>query len=185
MILELVGNVEVVFKDYVLYWLGMYEVVNGVVFFEVLEFYGYLFNCIDELVLVLLVLVFEYLLISKQCFFVKIGDFVLIVFDGKSYFGVIFNIKEYIDGMYLGILNGLKYLDFEYVIMYFFSLMGWQDVLKVLDCIKGMMIFFGDKVFSQIVEFDYVMDQFVLGNFVLGEYYFIIVIYVVNQEVLL
>lgn len=184
-LMELVGNVEVVICDYVLYCLGMYEVKNGVVFLEMLELFGYLINCIDELVLVLLVLIKDYLLVSWYMFLVKIGDFVINIFNGVNYFGVILNIKEYVEGIYLGIFNGLKYLDYEYVIIYLFSLMGCQDVFKVFDCIKGMMIFLGDKVVSQIVELDQVMDQLLLGNFVLGEYYFIMVVYGDSQVKLL
>ncbi|ODV12170.1 MAG: hypothetical protein ABT19_11625, partial [Rhodanobacter sp. SCN 68-63] len=94
------------------------------------------------------------------------------------------NIKEYTDGTYPGILNGLKYLDFEYVITHSFSPMGRQDALKALDRTKGMMISSGDKAFSQIAELDHAMDQLASGNFVLGEYHFTIAIYAASQEAL-
>ncbi|MGN6738811.1 VirB4 family type IV secretion/conjugal transfer ATPase [Dyella sp.] len=183
-ILELAGNVEAVLKDYAPYRLGMYEAANGVVFSEALEFYGYLLNRIDEPVPVLPAPVPEYLPISKQRFSAKTGDFVLTAPDGKSHFGAILNIKEYTDGTYPGILNGLKYLDFEYVITHSFSPMGRQDALKALDRTKGMMISSGDKAFSQIAELDHAMDQLASGNFVLGEYHFTIAIYAANQEAL-
>ncbi|MGN6226796.1 MAG: VirB4 family type IV secretion/conjugal transfer ATPase [Dyella sp.] len=183
-ILELAGNVEAVLKDYAPYRLGMYEATNGVVFSEALEFYGYLLNRIDEPVPVLPAPVPEYLPISKQRFSAKTGDFVLTAPDGKSHFGAILNIKEYTDGTYPGILNGLKYLDFEYVITHSFSPMGRQDALKALDRTKGMMISSGDKAFSQIAELDHAMDQLASGNFVLGEYHFTIAIYAANQEAL-
>ena len=183
-ILELAGNVEAVLKDYAPYRLGMYEAANGVVFSEALEFYGYLLNRIDEPVPVLPAPVPEYLPISKQRFSAKTGDFVLTAPDGKSHFGAILNIKEYTDGTYPGILNGLKYLDFEYVITHSFSPMGRQDALKALDRTKGMMISSGDKAFSQIAELDHAMDQLASGNFVLGEYHFTIAIYAASQEAL-
>ena len=183
-ILELAGNVEAVLKDYSPYRLGMYEATNGVVFSEALEFYGYLLNRIDEPVPVLPASVPEYLPISKQRFSAKTGDFVLTAPDGKSHFGAILNIKEYTDGTYPGILNGLKYLDFEYVITHSFSPMGRQDALKALDRTKGMMISSGDKAFSQIAELDHAMDQLASGNFVLGEYHFTIAIYAASQEAL-
>jgi type IV secretion system protein VirB4 len=183
-ILELAGNVEAVLKDYAPYRLGMYEAANGVVFSEALEFYGYLLNRIDEPVPVLPAPVPEYLPISKQRFSAKTGDFVLTAPDGKSDFGAILNIKEYTDGTYPGILNGLKYLDFEYVITHSFSPMGRQDALKALDRTKGMMISSGDKAFSQIAELDHAMDQLASGNFVLGEYHFTIAIYAPSQEAL-
>lgn len=183
-ILELAGNVEAVLKDYAPYRLGMYEAANGVVFSESLEFYGYLLNRIDEPVPVLPAPVPEYLPISKQRFSARTGDFVLTTPDGRNHFGAILNIKEYTDGTYPGILNGLKYLDFEYVITHSFSPMGRQDALKALDRTKGMMISSGDKAFSQIAELDHAMDQLASGNFVLGEYHFTLAIYAASQEAL-
>ena len=179
---ELAGNVEAVLKDYSPYRLGMYEASNGVVFSEALEFFGYLLNRIDEPVPVLQAPVYAYLPVSRHMFSAKTGDFVINTPNGANHFGAILNIKEYTDGTYPGILNGLKYLDFEYVITHSFSPMGRQDALKVLDRTKGMMISSGDKAVSQIVELDYAMDQLASGNFVLGEYHFILALYAESQE---
>lgn len=181
---ELAGNVEAVLKDYAPYRLGMYEASNGIVFSEALEFYGYLLNRIDEPVPVLQAPVYNYLPVSRQRFSNKTGDFVLTTPTGINHFGAILNFKEYPDGTYPGILNGLKYLDFEYVITHSFSPMGRQDALKALDRTKGMMVSSGDKAVSQIVEMDQAMDQVASGNFVLGEYHFIIAIYAPSQEAL-
>jgi len=183
-VLELAGNVEAVLKDYAPYRLGMYEAANGVVFSEPLEFYGYLLNRIDEPVPVLPAPVCNYLPVSKHRFSAKTGDFVVTTSDGVNQFGAILNIKEYTDGTYPGILNGLKYLDFEYVITHSFSPMGRHDALKALDRTKGMMISSGDKAFSQIAEMDHAMDQLASGNFVLGEYHFTIAVYAPTQETL-
>ncbi|HET6806340.1 MAG TPA: VirB4 family type IV secretion/conjugal transfer ATPase [Frateuria sp.] len=183
-ILELAGNVEAVLKDYAPSRLGMYEAANGVVFSEALEFYGYLLNRLDEPVPVLPAPVYNYLPVSKQRFSAKTGDFVVTTPQGTSHFGAILNIKEYTDGTYPGILNGLKYLGFEYVITHSFTPMGRQDALKALDRTKGMMVSSGDKAFSQIAELDLAMDQLASGNFVLGEYHFTIAIYAPGQEAL-
>ena len=102
--------------------------------------------------------------------------------SGSNHYGAILNVKEYPDGTYPGILNGLKYLDFEYVLTHSFSPMGRQDALRVLDRTKGMMISSGDKAVSQIQELDYAMDQLASGNFVLGEYHFIMAVYADSQE---
>jgi type IV secretion system protein VirB4 len=179
---ELAGNVEAVLKDYAPYRLGMYEAANGIVFSEILEFYGYVLNRIDEPVPVLKAPVYDYLPVSKQRFSAKTGDFVLTTPTGENHFGAILNIKEYTDATYPGILNGLKYLDFEYVVTHSFSPMGRHDALKALDRTKGMMVSSGDKAFSQIAELDQAMDQLASGNFVLGEYHFTIAIYAPNQE---
>lgn len=183
-ILELAGNVEAVLKDYGPHRLGMYEAANGVVFSEALEFYGYLLNRLDEPVPVLPAPVYNYLPVSKQRFSAKTGDFVITTPQGANHFGAILNIKEYTDGTFPGILNGLKYLGFEYVITHSFSPMGRQDALKALDRTKGMMVSSGDKAFSQIAELDLAMDQLASGNFVLGEYHFTIAIYAPSQEAL-
>ncbi|ALN58163.1 MULTISPECIES: VirB4 family type IV secretion/conjugal transfer ATPase [Lysobacter] len=180
--LELAGNVEAVIKDYAPYRLGMYEAKNGVVFSEALEFFGYLLNRLDEPVPVLNAPVYNYLPVSRLTLSAKTGDFVITTPTGVNNFGAILNVKEYAEGTYPGILNGLKYLDFEYVITHSFSPMGRQDALKVLDRTKGMMVSSGDKAVSQIVELDYAMDQLASGNFVLGEYHFTFAIYAESQE---
>lgn len=179
---ELAGNVEAVLKDYAPYRLGMYEADNGIVFSEALEFFGYLLNRIDERVPVLRAPVNAYLPVSRLMFSDKSGDFVVNAPTGGNHFGAILNVKEYVDGTYPGILNGLKYLDFEYVITHSFSPIGRQDALKVLDRTKGMMISSGDKAVSQIVELDHAMDQLASGNFVLGQYHFILAIYSDSQQ---
>ena len=183
-VLELAGNVEAVLKDYAPYRLGMYEAANGIVFSEALEFHGYLLNRLDEPVPVLPAPVYSYLPVSKQRFSARTGDFVVTTPDGTNHFGAILNIKEYTDGTYPGILNGLKYLGFEYVITHSFSPMGRHDALKALDRTKGMMVSSGDKAFSQIAELDLAMDQLASGNFVLGEYHFTIAVYAPSQELL-
>jgi type IV secretion system protein VirB4 len=181
-ILELAGNVEAVLKDYSPTRLGMYEASNGMVFSEPLEFFGYLLNRIDEPVPVLQAAIYNYLPVSKQRFSAKTGDFVVTTPTGINHFGAILNIKEYPDGTYPGILNGLKYLDFEYVVTHSFSPMGRQDALKALERTKGMMISSGDKAVSQIVELDQAMDQLASGNFVLGEYHFMMTVYAPTHE---
>lgn len=181
-VLELAGNVEAVLKDYAPSRLGMYEASNGVIFSEALEFFGYLINRMDEPVPVLRAPVYNYLPVSRHIFSAKSGDFVVNSPTRVNHFGAILNIKEYTDATYPGILNGLKYLDFEYVVTHSFSPMGRQDAIKVLDRTKGMMISSGDKAVSQIAELDHAMDELASGNFVLGEYHFTLAIYAESQE---
>jgi type IV secretion system protein VirB4 len=181
---ELAGNIEAVLKDYAPVRLGMYEAANGIVFSETLEFFGYLLNHIDEPVPVLQAPVYRYLAVSRQRFSARTGDFVLTAPSGTHHFGAILNIKEYPDATYPGILNGLKYLDFEYVITHSFSPMGRHDALKALERTKGMMISSGDKAVSQVVELDHAMDQLASGNFVLGEYHFTMAVYASSQATL-
>ncbi|MCL1635112.1 VirB4 family type IV secretion/conjugal transfer ATPase [Luteimonas sp. SX5] len=179
---ELADSVEAVLKDYSPYRLGIYESRNGTVFSEALELFGYLLNRLDEPVPVLNAPINAYLPVSRHMFSSKTGDFIINTPHGKNHFGAILNIKEYADGTYPGILNGLKYLDFDYTITHSFSPIGRQDALKVLERTKGMMISSGDKAVSQIVELDHAMDQLASGNFVLGEYHFTLALYADSQE---
>ncbi len=181
---ELAANAEAVLKDYSPYRLGMYEGREGLVFSETLELFGYLLNRIDEPVPVLRAPIYGYLPVSRHMFSSRTGDYIVSAPDGRSHFGAMLNIKEFSDATYPGILNGLKYLDFEYVITHSFSPMGRQDALKVLDRTKGMMISSGDKAVSQIVELDQAMDQLASGSFVLGEYHFTMSLYAESQELL-
>ena len=181
-LLELAGNLEAVLRDYAPVRLGLYEAGNGMVFSATLEFFGYLLNRISEPVPVLRAPVNEYLPVSRHTFSARGGDFVITAPAGEHHFGAILNIKEYADATWPGVLNGLKYLDFEYVITHSFSPMGRQDALKVLDRTKGMMISSGDKAVSQIAELDNAMDQVASGNFVLGEYHYIMTVYAGDQQ---
>ncbi|MDM0090468.1 MULTISPECIES: VirB4 family type IV secretion/conjugal transfer ATPase [unclassified Variovorax] len=183
-VLELASNMEAVLKDYAPARLRMYEAPNGIVFSEVLEFFGYLLNRVDEPAPVLKAPACRYLPISRQRFSAKTGDYVLTAPDGTNHFGAVLNIKEYPDGTYPGILNGLKYLDFEYVMTHSFSPMGRHEALKALERTKGMMISSGDKAVSQIIELDQAMDHLTSGNFVLGEYHFTIALYAPDQATL-
>ncbi|TMN24905.1 VirB4 family type IV secretion/conjugal transfer ATPase [Pseudoxanthomonas sp. X-1] len=180
-VLELAGNVEAVLKDYSPYRLGVYEARNGIVFSETLEFLGYVLNRLTEPVPVLGASIKDYLPVSKHLFSAKTGDYIIATPNGEKHYGAILNVKEYPDGTFPGILNGLKYLDFEYVITHSFSPMGRHDALKVLDRTKGMMISSGDKAVSQIAELDHAMDQLSSGNFVLGEYHFVMALYADSQ----
>jgi len=181
-VLELASNVEAVLKEYAPVRLRMYEAANGVVFSEALEFYGHLLNRVDEPVPVLKAPIHQYLSVSRQRFSAKTGDYVITTPSGENHFGALLNIKEYPEGTYPGILNGLKYLDFEYVITHSFSPMGRHDALKALERTKGMMISSGDRAVSQIVELDQAMDQLSSGSFVLGEYHFSMAVYASDQE---
>lgn len=179
---ELATNVEAVLHDYAPYRLSMYEGVNSMVFSEVLEFFGYLINRSDEPMPVLKAPIYNYLATSKHIFSPRGGDFIVRTPEGKNHYGAILNIKEYADATWPGILNGLKYLDFEYVITHSFTPHAKSEGLKALERTKGMMISSGDKAVSQIAELDVAMDQLTSGNFVLGEYHFTLALYGNTQE---
>ena len=179
---ELAGNVEAVLRDYSPRRLGMYGRDNGVVFSEVLELYGYVLNRVDEPVPVLSAPIADHLPASRHTFSSRTGDFVVSSPSGGHQYGAILNIKEYADATWPGILNGLKFLGFEYVLTQSFSPMGRQDALRVLDRTRGMMVSSGDRAVSQIVELEQAMDQLASGNFVLGEYHFSLAVHADTQQ---
>lgn len=179
---ELATNVEAVLHDYSPYRLGMYESASGMVFSEVLEFFSYLINRMDEPVPVLSAPIYNYLPVAKHIFSPKGGDYIIRTPEGRNHYGAILNIKEYADATWPGILNGLKYLDFEYVITHSFTPHSKSEGLRALERTKGMMISSGDRGVSQIAELDVAMDQLASGNFVLGEYHFTLALYGSSQE---
>lgn len=181
-IYELAGNVEALLQDYAPYRLGLYESVHQQVFSENLEFYGYLLNHADEPVPVLQAPIYGYLPTSRHMFNPGSGDFAVRTSNGENHYGAILNIKEYADSSWPGILNGLKYLEFEYVVTHSFTPMSRYDSMKALQRTKGAMLSSEDKAVSQIVELDYAMDQLASGNFVLGQYHFNMAIYAANQD---
>ncbi len=181
-IYELAGNCEALLKDYSPYRLGLYESAQKQVFSENLEFFGYLINHVDEPVPVLNAPIHQYLPTSRHMFSTGSGDFAVRTSNGDNHYGAILNIKEYADSTWPGILNSLKYLEFEYVITHSFTPMSRYDSMKALERTKGAMLSSEDKAVSQIVELDYAMDQLASGNFVLGQYHFNMVIFAASQE---
>ena len=178
---ELATNVEAVIKDYGPYRLGMYEGQGGQVFSEALEFYGYLLNRIDEPVPVLSAPVYDYLPVSRHIFSAKTGDYVIRTPIGENHYGAILSLKEYPEGTYPGVLNGLKYMDVEYVLSHSFTPMSRYEAMKALERTRGMMISSGDKSYTQIAELEAAMDQLASGNFVLGSYHFSLAVYADSQ----
>lgn len=179
---ELATNLEAVLKDYMPYRLGMYESTNGTIFSETLELFGYILNRVNEPVPVLPAPIYNYLPLSRHLFSAKTGDFILRSPEGQNHYGAMLNLKEYPDGTFPGVLNGLKYLDMEYIATHSFSPMSRYDAMKTLERTRGMMISSGDKSFTQIAELDHAMDQLASGNFVLGGYHFNLALYADSQD---
>lgn len=181
---ELAANAEAVLRDYAPRRLATYRAESGVVFSEALEFFGWLLNGIDEPVPVLPAPVHRYLAVSRHQFSARTGDFAVTAPDGRVRYGALLNIKEFSDTTWPGILNGLKYLEGEYVVTHSFSPMARVDALRVLDRTKGMMISSGDRAVSQMLELDQAMDQLASGGFVLGEYHFTMAVHADDQATL-
>lgn len=175
--LELAENVETTLRDYTPERLGLYEDQAGVARSSALQLFSRLINCSEAPVAALRAPVPAFLPLSRHTFSPRTGDFAVSLPEGGIRYGAILNVKEFPEATWPGVLNGLKYLDLEYVITQSFTPIARQDALRALDRTKGMMISSGDKAVSQLVELDHAMDQLASGNFVLGEYHFTLTVY--------
>jgi type IV secretion system protein VirB4 len=176
-VLELADNMQSALDEYLPYRLGTYTASNGIVFSELLRFLGYILNHSDDVVPVLPARIYNYLPTSRHIFNEKNGNHLIQTANGVDYFGCMLTVKEFPNGTYPGILNNLKYVDFEYIITHSFSPTGKHDALKQLERTKSRMLVTEDKALSQIVELDLAMDGVASGNFILGQYHFTVAIY--------
>lgn len=180
-VMELAGSVEATLGEYGIRRLGLYEGDNGVQFSSTLELFGFLVNRVKEKIPVLNAPIRDYLATSKLGFSARSGDFMISPPGAPSTYGALLTVKEYPTSTSPGILNGLKYLDFEYVMTHSFSPKGRHEAMKVLERTQGMMISSGDRAHSQIVELTEAMDQLASGHFVLGEYHFSLAVFADSQ----
>jgi type IV secretion system protein VirB4 len=181
-LLEMAASVQSALVEYAPYRMGTYLAPNGVEFSEILEFYGYLLNHVDEPVPVLKARIADYLPTSQHIFNQKAGNHLIRTANGASFFGTTLSIKEYSDGTYPGILNGLKYVNMEYTITHSFSPLSRYEALKNLERTKGRLISTADRGVSQLIELDEAMDGLSSGNFVFGEYHFALTLYAPSLE---
>ena len=178
---ELAGNVEAVLGPYGARRLGIYEAKNGVQFSSTLELFSFLLNRVDEKVPVLNAPARDVIATSRLSFSTRSGDFLIAHPGAPPSYGAMLTVKDYPSATSVGVLNGLKYLDFEYVITHSFSPKGRHEAMKALERTQGMMISSGDRAHSQIAELNQAMDQLASGHFVLGEYHFSIAVFADSQ----
>lgn len=171
-ILELADSTQASLIDYEPYRMGIYKSSAGIEFSEILEFFGYLVNRVDEPVPVLTARIADYLATSEHLFNEKVGNHMIRTANGAMSYGTVLNIKEYPEGTYPGILNGLKYIDMEYTLTHSFSPIARIDALTSLERTKGRLLSTNDRGVSQINELDEALDGISSGNFILGEYHF-------------
>ncbi len=180
--LELAASAQASLVDYEPYRMGVYKSSQGVEFSEILEFFGYLVNHVDEPVPVLTARIADYLPTSEHLFNEKVGNHMIRTANGARHYGTILNVKEYPEVTYPGILNGLKYIDMEYTLTHSFSPIARMDALKALELTKSRLISTSDRGVSQIVELDQALDGISSGNFILGEYHFSLCLYADSVE---
>jgi type IV secretion system protein VirB4 len=181
-ILELADNVSTVLSEYAPYRLGTYEASNGVIFSEVLEFLGYILNRAEEPVPVSKTRIFNYLATSKLVFNESVGNYLTQTANGVNHVGTMLTFKEFPETTHPGVLNGLKYLGFEYVLTHSFAPVGKRDALVGLQRTKARLISSGDKSLTQIADLDQAMDGISSGAYIFGDYHFTMSIYGASIE---
>ncbi len=179
---ELAGHVEAVLHDYAPSRLGLQQDAHGTLFSGICRFYAWLINRLDEPVPLQQGPIYASLPVSRHIFSPSGGDFIIRTPDGAHHYGAMLQLKDYPEHTWPGMLNGLKYLDMEYVLTHSFTPHARQQGLKVLERTKGLMISAGDRGVSQIEELDLAMDGLASGHFVLGEYHFSLALYADSQE---
>ena len=174
---ELAESVYSAMADYSPYRLGTYQASNEVLFSEQLEFYGYLLNRVEEPVPVSNSRICDYLSTSKILFNEAVGNHLIQTANGANHFGTLLTIKEFPNQTHPGVLNGLKYVGFEYVITHSFTPVGKTSGLTTLQRTKDRLISAGDKSITQITALDQAMDGLSSGSFIFGEYHFTVALY--------
>ncbi len=90
--------------------------------------------------------------------------------------------KDYANHTEPGILNGLMYSDYEYVITQSFSFMTKRDGKEFLTRQKQRLQNTEDGSASQIMEMDIAIDQLGRGDFVMGEYHYSLLVFAEDME---
>ncbi|CAB4326409.1 VirB4 family type IV secretion/conjugal transfer ATPase [Brucella sp. 191011898] len=90
--------------------------------------------------------------------------------------------KDYADHTEPGILNGLMYSNYEYVITQSFSFMTKRDGKEFLTRQKQRLQNTEDGSASQIMEMDLAIDQLGRGDFVMGEYHYSLLVFGEDME---
>jgi len=85
--------------------------------------------------------------------------------------------KDYGEHTETGMLNGLMYEDYEFIITQSFSFMGKRDGIDFLKRQKKQLISGEDASETQIIEMDVAIDELQAGLFAMGEYHFSMLIF--------
>jgi type IV secretion/conjugal transfer VirB4 family ATPase len=85
--------------------------------------------------------------------------------------------KDYASHTEPGLLNGLMYEDYEFVITQSFSFMGKRDGKEFLERQMKQLMNSEDGSVTQIQEIRDAIDQLIQGEFVMGEYHYSLLIF--------
>lgn len=171
---EAANQIESSLRKYGLERLGVYTDENSVKCSTMLEFVNFLISGYWQKVMVPKIPLNEYLGTS----WVYSGtETIEIRSPTKTRFARGVDFKEYNDSTQAGILNGLMYSDYEYVMTQSFTFMSRKKGKDFLEKQQNMLQNSNDGSAQQIIEITAAIDLLTQGKFAMGEYHFSLMIF--------
>lgn len=153
--------------------LSTYE-KNGVVYSEQLRFLNYLITGEWQEVRVPMAPINEYLGTA----WVHVGTETIEIRSPRSVrYAQAIDFKDYVSHTEPGLLNGLMYSEFEYVITQSFSFMSKRDGKDFLERQGKQLQNSEDGSVSQVEQIALAIDQLIAGEFAMGEYHYSLMIF--------
>lgn len=171
---DITRQIEASLERYGIEELSTYSDENGTVFSHALTFLHYLLSGEWQKVRVPVSPLNEYL--GTAWLFVG-AETIEIRTPTKTRFAQCVDFKDYNAHTEPGILNGLMYEDYEYVITQSFSFMTRSQGKDFLERQRAMLKNTEDGSITQIVEITSAIDQLTQGEFAMGEYHFSLMIF--------
>ncbi len=165
---EISNVVEQSLKRYDVDALGAYE-ISGVTFSSALEFFGFLINGEWQRMPLPKGPLNEYLTTSRLFFGSESVE--IRCSSGDTRFASALDFKDYPSVSEPGMLDGLMYENYEYILAQSFSFMSKYDAKKFLDHQSKQLENAQDAATSQIEEMYEALDQLISGEFNMGEYH--------------
>jgi type IV secretion/conjugal transfer VirB4 family ATPase len=171
---EIAYQVESSMKRYMLEELTSYVDEEGVLCSHALTFLNFLVSGIWQKVRVPTVPLNEYLGTA----WIHAGtETIEIRTPTTTRYAQAIDFKDYSSHTEPGLLNGLLYQDYEFVITQSFSFMSKRDGKEFLERQKKQLMNSEDGSVTQIQEITLAIDQLVQGEFVMGEYHYSLLIF--------
>lgn len=176
---EYAATIESSLRRYDIEPLGTYD-INGILFSEMKEFLGFLVNGFWERMPVDRSSIKHSLITSHTIFgteTVEIRNATQTRFAGCLDITAQAGVSPYPAHTDAGMLNGLMYLPFEYVLTQSFSPVSRSEAIGMLEKQRNQLISAEDVGQTQIKEIETALDQLVNGQFVIGEYHLNLTVY--------
>jgi type IV secretion system protein VirB4 len=91
---------------------------------------------------------------------------------GETRFAAMLDLKDYPEDTEPGMLNGLLYVDFEYIETQSFTILDKPSAKEAIERQRNQLIAGEDVAVSQVEAMDQALNDLINGDFVLGEYHY-------------